>query len=388
MDKKVLIVDDIQSNLQVVSQIFKGTGYRIALAHSGKSALDILSQDDFDLILLDIMMPEMDGFEVCRIIRQDLKLEIPIVFLSANTDKFDVLHGFDIGGQDYITKPFDKRELLARVETQIELYQAKKQLKLVNRTLEEKVAEQTKNLQLSNQELTKANEKLQLLDDVKIEFLGIISHELRTPLHGIRGFTELIDIHNDSEEISGFLRILYDSIQRLDDFILLALNITSLKLNKYNIKQALFNIGNGFNDAIRNYDSLLRKRNVSVKLANFESPVILSGEALLINKAVNIIMENAIKHTRENTEIIVSYENTTDYHIFNILDKGLGFNEEIIKNDIPLFFTGNKHCDNNMGLNLPLANLIIIAHNGKMIIGNHSDGGGLVRFMLPANQIA
>ena len=130
----------------------------------------------------------MDGFELYTIIRNKLKLEIPIIFLTAKTDKTDVLHGFEIGGQDYITKTFDKRELLVRANTQIELYKSKQKLLVIKRLLVEKVAERTNELAKSYNELIKANEKLQLLDDAKLEFLRIIAHEVRTPLNGIKGF--------------------------------------------------------------------------------------------------------------------------------------------------------------------------------------------------------
>jgi len=385
MTKKVLIVDDIPSNLQVGSQIFKGRDYQIALAESGKSALEILKQDDFDVILLDIMMPGMDGFEVCRIIREELKLDVPVIFLTAKTEKKDIIKGFDKGGQDYVTKPFDAMELLARVDTHAELYRTRQELKHLNKTLQNQVAEQTLDLKLRNTELIKANEKLQSLDDAKLEFLNIISHELRTPLHGIRGYAELIGIYNESDHISEYVKILFDSIQRLEDFAMLAFNITSLKLNKYRIKHLNIDIRASFYEAIRNQESVINSKQLNVKLINFDFPVHVSCEALLINRAISIIIENAIKHSQSHTRVEVDYERGVNQHIFSIWDRGMGFNDHVLQNEMGLFNAGKKHIDTNMGLNLPLANLIIIAHNGAMEIKNHPDGGGLVSVKLPFN---
>lgn len=134
----ILVVDDNQENLRVVSSFLKDKGYNIALALEGKSALKVLEETGIDLILLDIMMPGMDGFEVCRQLKKNEKSkDIPVIFLTAKTDTDDLCKAFNLGGVDYITKPFKKEELFARVNNQI-------QLKLT-RDLLKKYAEEYKN---------------------------------------------------------------------------------------------------------------------------------------------------------------------------------------------------------------------------------------------------
>ncbi|MBI9069464.1 MAG: response regulator [Salinivirgaceae bacterium] len=121
-DINILIVDDNQENLKVVSNFLKDKGYNIALSLDGPGALKILETDKIDLILLDIMMPGMNGFEVCEKIRSNENtIDIPIIFLTAKNDTDDVVKGFQIGGVDYITKPFKKEELYARVSTHVQL---------------------------------------------------------------------------------------------------------------------------------------------------------------------------------------------------------------------------------------------------------------------------
>jgi len=126
----ILIVDDNQENLKVVSNYLKEKFYKIALAINGKSALKILESNKIDLILLDIMMPEMDGFELCKILKENPGTkDIPVIFLTAMIETDDIVRGFQIGGVDYITKPFKKEELYARVSNHIQLKKIRDLLK-------------------------------------------------------------------------------------------------------------------------------------------------------------------------------------------------------------------------------------------------------------------
>ena len=117
-----MVVDDNQENLKVISSFLKEKKYRIALATDGNGAFKVLENNKIDLILLDIMMPGMDGFEVCRILKEKPETsDIPVIFLTARTETDDIIRGFQIGGVDYITKPFKKEELYARVNNHIQL---------------------------------------------------------------------------------------------------------------------------------------------------------------------------------------------------------------------------------------------------------------------------
>jgi len=127
----ILVVDDHRENLKVVSGYLKDKGYRIALALDGASAFSVLESNKIDLILLDIMMPEMDGFEVCQKLKESEKTkDIPVIFLTAKTDTEDIVKGFQIGGVDYIPKPFKKEELIARVQNHIQIKLLREMLKL------------------------------------------------------------------------------------------------------------------------------------------------------------------------------------------------------------------------------------------------------------------
>lgn len=125
----VLIVDDNPKNLQILGNYLQNEGYHVEFALDGNSALDWIKRTDFDLILLDIMMPGMDGFEVCRIIKNDpVKQKIPVIFLTAKIDTESIINAFDIGAVDYVVKPFNQKELVARVRTQIEIKKSRDEI--------------------------------------------------------------------------------------------------------------------------------------------------------------------------------------------------------------------------------------------------------------------
>jgi DNA-binding response OmpR family regulator len=137
----LLIVEDNPKNVQVLGTILIDAKYRVAVAHKGALVFDLLPKVKPDLILLDIMMPEMDGFEVCRRIKADPAVsDIPVIFLTAKTETDDIVRGFELGAADFVTKPFRSKELLARVHTHITLVRLQKSLKKKNQELEEALA--------------------------------------------------------------------------------------------------------------------------------------------------------------------------------------------------------------------------------------------------------
>ncbi|MBI3924017.1 MAG: response regulator [Armatimonadetes bacterium] len=146
----ILVVDDTPANLRLLSGMLKDEGYRVRPVPSGKLALKAADSDPPDLILLDINMPEMDGFETCRRLKADRRLrEIPVIFISALTETMDKVKAFGCGGVDYVTKPFQFEEVLARVETHLTLRKLRQQLERHNRHLEELVAEQVRDIAAS-----------------------------------------------------------------------------------------------------------------------------------------------------------------------------------------------------------------------------------------------
>jgi len=138
----ILIVDDVPQDIQVIANIMQNEGYRMAFAQDGRTALKKVGEIIFDLILLDVVMPEMDGFDVCRILKESRNtMEIPVIFLTAKTEAEDIVHGFEAGAVDYVAKPFNSSELLARVRTHVELKKKRDREKELVSRLETALAE-------------------------------------------------------------------------------------------------------------------------------------------------------------------------------------------------------------------------------------------------------
>lgn len=138
MAKKILVVDDVKKNIQLLGSVLGNEGYDVSYATSGERALEMVENNQFDLILLDVMMPEMDGLEVCRRIQKNPETqEIPLIFLTAKSEEGDVVDGLQQGAVDYLIKPFNSAELVARVSTHLSLREARETILQRNEKLEE-----------------------------------------------------------------------------------------------------------------------------------------------------------------------------------------------------------------------------------------------------------
>ena len=225
IQSNILVVDDTLANLQLLVEILTEHGYKVRPAKDGLQALSAAQVASIDLILLDINMPQMDGYEVCTRLKADAKTrDIPVIFISALNDLFDKVKAFEVGGVDYITKPFQVEEVLARVKTHLALQQLQSNLQLNNTELaqaNQELANTLRQLQSAQQELVQA-EKMAALG----QLISGIAHEINTPLGAIRSsvsnifkylqeiFEELPHILNtlSSQEIQLLLKIVLSSV--------------------------------------------------------------------------------------------------------------------------------------------------------------------------------
>ncbi len=182
----ILVVDDKPANVLLLVRILTDQGYNTRQVLSGILALQAAREDPPDLILLDIDMPEMNGFQVCEQLKADMALkDIPVIFISALNNTIDKVKAFHVGGVDYVTKPFQLPEIRSRVEAHLRIRYLQRQLSAQNENLEQLVAERTC-------ELAKMYEQLQEMGRLKNDFLRMISHEIRTPVNGILGIGNLV----------------------------------------------------------------------------------------------------------------------------------------------------------------------------------------------------
>lgn len=193
LNHNVLIVDDISENIQVAMNILKELCCEFSFALNGKQALELMQKNTFDLVLLDIMMPDMNGFEVCNYMKKQNKLkEIPVIFLTAHNDIDSINEAFKSGGADFITKPFHPEELLARVNTHLELYSAKQKLKHQNKILENRIV--NKETRLSTEIEMNQKEMLSVLT----ELMEVTSDETGLHLHRVAEMSKLLASYHGS----------------------------------------------------------------------------------------------------------------------------------------------------------------------------------------------
>ncbi|GAB1418771.1 response regulator [Bacteroidales bacterium] len=377
----VLVVDDNPRNIQIVGNLLKGQNLQIAFATDGTKALDLTLEHDFDLILLDVMMPGIDGFEVCRRLRSNERTKIvPIIFLTAKTDAASIVKGFETGANDYVTKPFNGLELVARVKTQIEISTKRKQLDLLNKNLEDKVAERT--LELAN-----ANLRLRRLERSKNEFLSVISHELRTPLNTLSGITHLLQNTPLTDEQQEYLQAIELASARLARFSEMALLITSLQTGGQLPEMFELKVRLLFDVALFELRKAILEKKLHTDVILQQHDVMLFGDSDLIRKCLVILIENAIKHLPEGGNIVLEASSSTDGGTYlQIIDNGPGFSYEILEAFSEDQQTGLKPIRNLGALSLTAVKLIMNAHGGSLKIENDRSGGAKVKLLFAAKE--
>ena len=367
---KLLIVDDNPRNIQIVGNILLKKVGQIAYATDAAKALEMTAQVQYDLILLDIMMPGMDGFELCEILRRNKNYaNVPIIFLTAKADPSSIVKGFELGANDYVTKPFNSSELSARVETHLELFNKTIQLNEFNKELEQKVIERTKQLAFANQQLMH-------LENAKSDFLALMSHVLRNPLGGVIGLTELLAQTKLSPEQQEYIDTLAKAASNLVSFSELALLITTLRF--HNQKADLYPtlIRFTIEIAIDNIRPALKEQGLKIQTEYQQTDLQILIDSNLILKCMELVLENAVKNSPKNGLISVSvHEQDGKYYAVNISDQGTWFEEEemLLLNDYS--FRGQLVAKTGEGLTLAAIKLIMAAHGGLMRVSNLPGGG-------------
>ena len=368
--QNVLIIDDNPVNLRILADYLEAYGYGVLVARDGQSGLDKAEFARPDLILLDIMMPGIDGFETCRLLKQNEKTNnIPVIFMTALSEMEHKLEGFEAGAVDYVTKPLQQKEVLARIRTHLRLRE-------LTEELEELVAGRTAELESAYQALSK-------MDKTKGDFISIMSHELRTPLAVIDGYTQLLQESapiQDDEELS----MLVDNILKGTTRMLRTMNdifdvtrIDNGVMNPFREKVQLTAV---FDDLSKKLQPALAGRDIVIEHNGLDEMPIIRADTSLIIKLFYHLLVNAIKYTPDGGRVIVdacicNTETGTEAKII-ISDNGIGIDPSQLDLIFEKFYqTGkvNLHSSGTTtfkgggpGLGLAIAKGIVDAHNGRI----------------------
>ena len=351
----ILVVDDNPTNLQLVGQMLKREGFQISVAKDGQTALNQLSSNAFDLVLLDIMMPEMDGIETCKRIKSTEKIkDIPVIFLTAKTHPEDIVEGFQAGGVDYITKPFSEAELLARVNTHLELYFSKKKIVELNRNR---------------------------------DFIySIIAHDIKRPFSKISQLISFLNegmLSPDSQDFRQLIDLLEQHNTSTMKLIENLLEWTSiLKSDALSVKP------NSIYD-VAGYAVAFHTQNAREKKIEIINKIPEQSMALFESNSFGTIMrnliENAIKFTPENGTITLDTMAVgTKTHVL-VSDTGIGMDKETIgkilhENEFHTSL-GTKN-ETGTGIGLQIVKDLVKKNNGVLIIDSKVSQGSTFSVLL------
>lgn len=359
----VLIVDDIPENLQVLGNILLQKGLDVGFATNGEEALEAVKYNKPDLILLDIMMPGMSGITVCQKLKSNPETkDIPVIFLTAKAQPEDIIKGFEVGAVDYVTKPFNSGELIARVMTQLEL---KKSRDLI----------------------AKQNIELQELNATKDKFFSIIAHDLRGPFSGLLGLTDLITQEGDQmeqHEIVELIKKIHQTLKNQYNLLENLLQWASIQTQRLKPQPIKVNLKRTVGDVINILQTTAEKKDIQIINSVFPEHNVFVDKQMITSVVHNLIT-NAIKFTFVGGKITISSDYFGDNQIIlKVSDTGIGISDEI---KAKLFKIDRHHStlgtnnEKGSGLGLILCKEMVEKNGGRIWAERNENSVGTTFFV-------
>jgi len=372
----ILIVDDMPANLEVVTSHLERQGYRAVVALSGDEGIERAEYVQPDLILLDVMMPGIDGFEICRRLKGNERTRaIPVIFMTTLADTTDKLAGFAAGAVDYVTKPLNGAEVLARIESHLALYALRRQLAAQNAQLQQEIAvraEMQAALQRSNTEFE--------------QLAYVASHDMQEPLRKIASYLQLLSqryqgqLDADADEFIGYA---VDGAKRMQALIndLLAFSRVGTKAKPIAptdcnviVRTALADLQFAIEDS-------------GARVDVDDLPMVM-GDATQLSQLFRNLLSNAIKFHRDEPPVVrVSTERTGASWRFTVSDNGIGIAPEYFERIFVIFqrLHGRSQYAGT-GIGLAICKKIVERHGGQIEVRSIEGQGSTFTFTLPALQ--
>jgi len=359
---RILIVDDVPKNIQVVASILQKEGYDMAFAQNGNAALAHIQSHTFDLILLDVMMPGMDGFEVCEELkRSHATKDIPIIFLTAKADTDSIVRGFESGAVDYVTKPFNGTELSARVKTHLALRHSQQDLQEANAT--------------------------------KDKFFSIIAHDLKNPFNAILGLSELLtEQYNsfDDEQKKEFICHIKDTCNNTFKLLQNLLEWSRMQTGKIEWKPDELDLYTSSFENITLFKAGAKNKEINL-YSDIKKNTMVFADPNMVTMIMRNLVSNAVKFTKPGGEVRISSESHEDNEEITISDTGVGIKKE----DIEKLFRIDVHHSTygtakepGTGLGLILCKEFAEKNGGKIWVESEPGKGSRFKFTLPKRKSA
>jgi len=358
----VLVVDDTIENLRLLSNLLGEQGYEVRAVTNGRQALQAAEHDPPDLILLDITMPEMDGYEVCRRLKAvDRCKDVPVIFITALTDTADKVLAFDTGAVDYITKPFQFAEVLARVKTHLALRSAQ-------------VA------------LAESYQRLRALEELRDNLVHMIVHDMKSPMMALLIRLKLLKapvatLGADSQED---LREAVDSVDVLNRMTNDLLDVNRLEEGKMPIERAAWDLTRMGAEVRATLGAMDRERQIDIESAG---TVEATCDGAIIRRVMENFVSNAIKHTPAGSRVRISIARRDGRARVEVHDEGQGLPPGAAEKIFEKFVTikdRHERAYHSTGLGLTFCKLAIEAHNGAIGVDPRLPAGSTFWFELPA----
>ena len=364
----ILLVDDNFTNIELLKTLLQKDGYEIAYAPNGEDALKVVPKLKPNLILLDIMMPGIDGFETCKKLKDNEQFrDIPVIFISAKSTPKDIVRGFEVGGVDYITKPFNLKEVLARVRTQLQLQSLMIQ--------KEKTEEKAKAFA---QELERSNRALE-------EFAHLASHDLQAPLRKIITFGDRLKEQSPNLDDKGkdYLDRMQKASVRMKNFIDDLLDFSSVTSIPKPYK--LVDLGKIAHRVCEDLDLQIKTNNTTIKIEKLPS---LELDSAQFSTVFQNLISNAIKYHRKGVAPVISLTSSYDAEEkswnIKVSDNGIGVEEKYFERIFKLFQRlHGKSSYEGTGIGLAICQKIVNNHGGEITLESKIDEGSSFIIHLP-----
>jgi two-component system sensor histidine kinase/response regulator len=367
----LLLVDDQPANLEVLSKVLTDRGFRVRAVTSGQRALEAARLLAPECILLDVAMPEMNGFETCRALAANPELErVPVIFLTAFDDTEHKLRAFTAGGRDYITKPFQAEEVLARVDTQVRLWRLER------------------NLREQNAELANAHAQLEQVSTMRARLSAMLVHDLKSPLTVIAAALDP-DVGPDQEVLAS-ARVSFDKILRLVQELL---EMYRSQHAGTELERKPIDVPDLVETAMRAARHHAKQRGVSLLTRQHCEIVGLEGDPQKLDRVLSNLLENAIKYSGSGGTVTVGLlielgegvEAGMRFAIISVADTGPGIPAE----ELPFIFDpyrqrkGQQSERGSVGLGLSIVRRLVAAHGGQVSVHSRIGVGSEFRVRLP-----